>query len=503
MSFKKLLLASAISSVLIAGCSNDDNDGTPQTSGGGGGGGGQEECVLENNILSGTITCDATLKEGETYFLRGVVNIGKGQKQLNSAADVQAAKDNGVTLTIEKGVNILADQDGVLIVTRGSKINAVGTAAQPISFSSQKDDDFDGLGEWGGIVIQGFAPHNAAGSDNLCSKDGAICNVKGEGGDAVAFFGGTDAADNSGELKYVRMAEGGKVAGPGNEINGLTLQGVGYGTQLSYIQVHGNLDDGIEWFGGRANAKYVVLTNNDDDDIDFDEGYQGHIQHALIIKHQTKASPDGSNDPRGIEANSSDDESAKSTSAILSNVTIIGSDMTKDRPADGASCDTDGTPGCNEQPGMRLRGDVTVDLYNSVVANYGICVRIDNGQDDMTTVDFTNVVTGGCDSEHKYKANGIKNDGKNAVPAPTPVNFVESTSAITFDTALAATATEAMLSDDVTVSSLAGRTEFTFDVTDYEGAVDPDTNNADRNWWAGWTFPNTVVIDSDLQAQQP
>ena len=91
-------------------------------------------------------------------------------------------------------------------------------------------------------------------------------------------YGGNNPADDSGIIRYVRIAEGGLIAGPNNEINGLTLQGVGHGTLIDYVQVHGNQDDGIEWFGGTANVKHAVLTNNDDDDIDFDEGYQGNIR---------------------------------------------------------------------------------------------------------------------------------------------------------------------------------------------------------------------------------
>ena len=82
------------------------------------------------------------------------------------------------------------------------------------------------------------------------------------------------------------------IAGPNNEVNGLTLQGVGHGTTIEYIQVHSNLDDGIEWFGGTVNVRYAVLTNNDDDDIDFDEGYKGNIQYAIVRKDPNKVGPE-------------------------------------------------------------------------------------------------------------------------------------------------------------------------------------------------------------------
>ena len=101
----------------------------------------------------------------------------------------------------------------------------------------------------------------ARGGTGPCFGTGTVCNVAGEGGTVVGNYGGNDPADNSGMLRYVRIAEGGLVAGPNNEINGLTLQGVGHGTSIEYIQVHGNLDDGIEWFGGTVNVRYAVLTN--------------------------------------------------------------------------------------------------------------------------------------------------------------------------------------------------------------------------------------------------
>ena len=127
----------------------------------------------------------------------------------------------------------------------------------------------------------GFCATVRRGWHRACFGDGTVCNVEGEGGTDISVYGGNLADDNSGSLRYVRIAEGGLVAGPNNEINGLTLQGVGYGTVLEFIQVHNNLDDGIEWFGGTASVRYAVLTGNDDDDIDFDEGFQGNISTRL------------------------------------------------------------------------------------------------------------------------------------------------------------------------------------------------------------------------------
>src|SRR5690606_10996941 len=134
------------------------------------------------------------------------------------------------------------------------------------------------------------------------------------------------------------------------------------------IQVHNNLDDGIEWLGGTVNVTHVVLTSNDGDDIDFDEGYKGNIQYAIVRKNQDKLPPTGSNDPRGIEANSSDAAYVPETEAVLANMLIIGGPMNNNTSA------AEG-----QQPGMRLRGAVNVTIYNTAVRNFDIgCIRIDD-----------------------------------------------------------------------------------------------------------------------------
>src|SRR5690606_16043614 len=180
------------------------------------------------------------LVAGTDWVIDNVVRVGAGNVSLANDADVAAAKTAGVTLTIRPGVSVRATGDAVLLVTRGSKLVADGTANAPITFSSE-DADFDGEGEWGGVVIQGFAPQYAIGTSAPCYGAGTVCNVEGEGGDEIGYYGGNDPADDSGTLRYVRIAEAGRVAGPNNEVNGLTLMGVGHGTDLEYVQVHGNL----------------------------------------------------------------------------------------------------------------------------------------------------------------------------------------------------------------------------------------------------------------------
>jgi hypothetical protein len=234
---------------------------------------------------------------------------------------------------------------------------------------------------------------------------------------------------------------------------------------VEYVQVHGNLDDGVEWFGGTVNAKYLVLTSNYDDDIDYDEGFVGNIQHALIIKDPTGTDPQG-NDPRGIEGNSSDEDSVSGTSAVLANITIIGSDITS---------------GDNKQPAMRLRGDVTTEIHNFAISNYNtVCMRFDNGDDSLTNITVNNVLSGACGDEFD----------ENDSPTVSKTNNVNlAATGLTFN------AFGAVTNTDITVSSntptAVGSSSFAFDTTDYVGAVDPDATEA---WWDGWTIPGSVVF---------
>lgn len=483
-----LAFALAASTAALVGCGGDEGDditinidASEQTDGGSGSGGGGSatgDCALVteasfvsfNNdcsvgTLDGTIDTDYTLISEVEWQLDGEVVVGAGNIEVTSAADVQAVKDAGVTLTIEPGTEVKAFDDGSLIVTRGSMLMADGSASNPITFSSL-DSDFNGYGEWGGVIIQGFAPQFGTGGSGACFGSGTTCNIEGEGGTIVGRFGGNEPDDNSGVIRYVRIAEGGLVSGPNNEINGLTLQGVGHATTLEYIHVHNNLDDGIEWFGGTVNARYIVLTNNDDDDIDFDEGYQGNIQYAIVQKDPVKAAPTGSNDPRGIEANSSDTDYVPETNAVLANVTVVGGPV--NNVATGA------------QPGMRLRGALTTSIYNTAVKDFDTgCIRIDDADLGTSTVasdvSLTNILTDCEDGTYDRRAA----DSESGIVAEP----------FTLGATYAIQESSAQLASSTTIPAVNNGSSFVFDSTDYIGAVDPD---AASGWWEGWTLPNTL-----------
>tara|TARA_R110002051_G_scaffold143507_5_gene216465 strand:- start:10595 stop:11884 length:1290 start_codon:yes stop_codon:yes gene_type:complete len=202
----------------------------------------------------------------------------------------------GATLTIEPGTIIKANAGSgvnasVLIVTRGSKIDAEGTAAAPIIFTSAADNivlgqtagtnlDQNDRGLWGGLIILGNAPASFDGDAVSAQIEGVPTDTDGDKG----LYGGTDAADNSGTLKYISIRHGGALIGEGNEINGLTLGAVGSGTTVDNIEVVGNVDDGIEFFGGTVNTTNLFVWAQGDDGLDIDQAYSGTIDNAMVIQ---------------------------------------------------------------------------------------------------------------------------------------------------------------------------------------------------------------------------
>ncbi len=220
---------------------------------------------VEVRSLSGRISSvgDAaetiTLTNDTVWALEGPVIIGDDN-------------ENSVTLEIEPGT-IIFGRSGAdyLVISRGSKIESTGSATDPVIMTSYNDvvGAEVGPGQWGGLVILGNAP------STKCPTDGTACALQVEGAVEGSVFGGTDATDNSGILRYTVVKYAGFEIAPDNELNGITFGGVGSETTVEYVQVHANSDDGVEFFGGSVNAKYLVLTGNQDDSVDWDNGYNG------------------------------------------------------------------------------------------------------------------------------------------------------------------------------------------------------------------------------------
>lgn len=296
--------------------------------------------------ISGRYTTDLTLTAGNIYALSGAVFIG------NDNAD-------NATLTIPAGVTVYGRSGGdYLVVSRGSKIEAHGTASAPITFTSSQDltGEATGPGQWGGMVLLGNAP------SNKCPAEGD-CALQVEGVEEGAVFGGNDETDNSGTLRYVVVKQAGYEVAPDNELNGITFGGVGSGTTVEYIQVHQNADDGVEFFGGTVNLKYVVLTENRDDSVDWDNGYRGKLQYVLV-KHGS----DNTEANRAIEGDNDGSNPAKQpqSNPTISNMTIIGNDYS----ASG-----------KDSEGVYLREGTLAQLSNFVItgtSGTGECFEVEN-----------------------------------------------------------------------------------------------------------------------------
>lgn len=209
---------------------------------------------------------------------------------------------SGATLTIEPGTIIKAESgsgsnSSALLITRGAKIMAEGTLDLPIIFTSIADDltptdlqqgnskgstlDANSSGLWGGLIILGHAPVSTA-----TVNENNICEAQIEGiptSDPTGLYGGTNPADDSGILRYISIRHGGTNIGAGNEINGLTLGGVGAGTQIDHIEVVANQDDGIEWFGGNVNVSNALVLNAGDDGLDTDQSWSGTLNNFIVI----------------------------------------------------------------------------------------------------------------------------------------------------------------------------------------------------------------------------
>lgn len=283
-------------------------------------------------VLTGTITSNVTLTKNIQWILSGGVYIGGDNVQ-------------NATLTINPGTQIFG-QSGAdyLWIRRGSKILAEGTPDNPIVMSGPLQQE---PGEWAGLVIAGNAPVNG------CNASVAVCEIPFEA-ITTEKFGGNNPNDNSGVLKYVQILFAGAQVRPDEELNGLTLNGVGSGTIISHVHVHAGLDDGIEVFGGNAQMKYIVLTSIRDDSLDWTQGWQGRAQFVLIKQ------ADDSGD-RGIEADNNEvnHDSTPRAQPILSNMTILG------------------RTGSAVQ-GILLRRGTGANIHNSVITGgFKECLRID------------------------------------------------------------------------------------------------------------------------------
>jgi hypothetical protein len=308
--------------------------------------------------VSGDITTDTRWYANARYFLSGFVFV-----------------KNNATLTIEAGTIIkgVSGTKGALIIERGSKIMAQGTESNPIVFTSDKAKGQRSYGDWGGLVLCGKAPTNK--HDN-----GTGVGIA-EGG-IGSNYGGTDPADNSGILQYVRIEFPGipLTATANSEINGLTLYSVGSGTTIDHIQVSYSGDDSYEWFGGTVNAKYLVALRGWDDDFDTDNGFIGKIQFFVCLRDPAIADQSQSN---GFESDNDADGSTLTpvTAPIFVNGSIFGPLVTSSTTINSLY-----------RRAMHLRRGTRLSVYNSVFAGYPVGLDIDGQKGDSPAQATANVL---------------------------------------------------------------------------------------------------------------
>ena len=286
---------------------------------------------LKAATIGTNITTNRTLYADTVYTLSGYIKVA-----------------NGAVLTIQPGTKIVGDtaQDKVgssLWILRGARIEANGTAADPIVFTSARAPGNRKPGDWGGLIIIG---------NGIINRTGTDIRTEGPGGVSENYAGGNDNDDDSGTLRYVRIEFAGYdvSAGGGQELNALSLYAVGRGTTLEYIQTMAGLDDSFEWWGGAVDGRYLVSYESGDDHFDATEGYQGRNQFLIALQTQRLVPAPGtgvvSSDPRGFEIDGCDPgvtgctlsatgASQPYTNATFANFTVIGPGNLASFPADG------------------------------------------------------------------------------------------------------------------------------------------------------------------------
>ena len=315
-----------------------------------GGSGGVPGCDLSGNDENGAekprvnlmemspITSAMTLTSDTVWVLDDLVEVREG----------------GV-LTIEPCTRIEGTKDpvGSLFIEQGAQIMAVGTADEPILFTSQQPVGMRASGDWGGVVLLGRATRGGGGTSIF---EGVT--------DRPEFqYGGTDDADNSGTMSYVRIEFSGFEFQPDKEINGLSMAGVGSGTKIDHVMVNNTLDDCFEWWGGSmTDIDFLICNNQGDDTFDIDEGFRGTGSNWFA--RVTSATRTSSDNPNGFEWDGLDNGDLPATNANVSNVTLCGTTEA------GFSADF--------HFGMVLRERVTGSIDNLVVAGFEFAVDTRN-----------------------------------------------------------------------------------------------------------------------------
>lgn len=467
---KSLFMLAALTALIATGCRKIEVDG--DGNGGGNNGGNSNEVIIE-----GTLTASVTLDDPtKKYILRNMVYV-----------------TNGATFTVKPGITVYGElaTKGTLVITKGAKINAEGTADKPIVFTSQAIEANRRAGDWGGIVILGNASTNATynGRAGVGEIEGNVNNGSGFG-----LYGGEGAPndnDNSGILKYARIEYAGFAFLPDKELNSLTLGAVGRGTTIEYVQIAYALDDAIECFGGTVNLKHIVTYKTLDDDFDTDNGYSGKIQYGIVLRDSSRA------DISKVEAFESDNDAngtttTPQTSAVYSNMTIIGPRAASNNVGNSLFL-----------AAAQIRRNSSISIFNSVIMGWPTGLLIDDSKGNATSANATsnklvikNMSISGCAKPLDYVKNSTGADwGLAALQAwfnePAKNNLIYATNAelmlnnpFKYDgpnfIPQAGSPLIAAGAADFTDAKLAG-----FEQVNFRGAV--GATGAESTWYQGWT----------------
>lgn len=374
------------------------------------GDGGEDTYVLDSDI-----TENVTLETGKTYTLNGGVHV-----------------KSGATLTIQPGVTIVAQHDETvdyILIEQGAKIDAQGTAAQPIVMTSEKKE----AGAWGGLHICGYAHTN---------------NGSGKSEIGNAPYGGNNDADNSGTLKYIRLEYTGYAFDEEHEANGVSFYGVGNGTTVEHLQAYQGSDDGFEFFGGSVNVKYMVVTSCSDDSFDWTEGWNGKAQ--FLVAYQEGESSLGYACDCLMECDNNGTNNAATPVAhpTIANATLIGNG--------------------GDAQGVRLRAGTQVELYNTIITGKGKPLTVETNETENALKDGT--------SKLEYVAISGELSSKQGIY--TNADFAQATGNLTNQ--------EFSWTGKYVGTLDGGKDLFAdsfFTKTDYKGAV-----KSGDDWTSGWTL---------------
>lgn len=387
--------------------------------------------------------------------------------------------DSLATLTINAGTVIGGDVSATLTIRPGGRIVAIGTSSSPIVFTSTQALADRAPGDWGGVIILGNAPVNQLGYGRPQIEGGII-----PGG-----YGGNISNDNSGNLQYVRIEYAGYRFQINNEINGLTMGGVGSGTTIDHVQVSYAYDDSFEWFGGTVNCKYLVAFAGTDDDFDTDWGFSGKLQYGVGLRHPYVWDPTGQS--HGFESDNEDNTTGNLdqpyTSPVFANFTDIGPQF--------AGPGTGSITGNNFQYVLVLRRNTHISVYNSAFCGYPGGYSWRNSSPD--TVQYNSLTCTGDGGYARYSTAGGAQADQAAVQTHwengTNTAAVSGVGASTFGFTnislsspnfLLLSSSPLLRTNGATLKPLKSVSSF-FDTVAYRGAF-----GTTGDWTAGWTsFP--------------